>query len=385
MSWPLAVTTSIAWWAIAAFLLLRLKFPRALPTRPHRGPFVSVIVPARNEAKSIERCVRSLCASEYAGGFEVIVVDDRSSDGTGSLARGLKPGRAESLRVLEGSELPSEWTGKPWACHQGLQAARGDLLLFTDADTWHAPELLGLAVAAMEEDGADLLTLAGRQETGSFWERLLQPSFFFLFAQAYPDTSRPFQQHRWQRSLANGQFILVRRNAYSGVGGHRAISAAVVEDLRLAQLMTRAGCTVVFRGAREVFATRMYRSLGEIFWGWSKNVAVAARLAVGNARAATLLPVVLVLFPAALLAPAVVLAAGLLVGAEAPWILWAGMAALANMAMAAAATWRMGVSPLYALLQPLAALITWCVLVHSTVRGSRVRWKGRAYTAETGG
>lgn len=385
MSWPLAVTISVAWWATAAFLLLRLKFPRPLPTRQKRGPFVSVIVPARNEARNIVRCVRSLCASEYAGGFEVIVVDDRSRDGTGSLARSVKPGRAESLRVLEGSELPSDWTGKPWACHQGLQAARGEWLLFTDADTWHAPELLGLAAAAMEEDDADLLTLAGRQETDTFWERLLQPSFFFLIAQAYPDTSRPFRQRRWRRSLANGQFLLARRSAYSRVGGHRAVSAAVVEDLRFAQLMTREGCTVVFRGAREVFATRMYRSLGEIFRGWSKNVAVGARLTVGSARAATLLPVALVIFPAVLLAPSVVMAAGVLAGAEAPWIFCAGLAALANVGMAAAATWRMGISPAYALLQPLAALLTWCVLFHSTLRGSRVRWKGRAYKAETSG
>lgn len=385
MSWTTALAISIPWWAMAAFMLLRLKLPRPLPKEPSAGPFVSVIVPARNESQNIGRCVGSLCASRYEGGFEVIVVDDRSDDDTAEVAESVEKDRADSVRVLRGAELPSDWTGKPWACHQGVEAARGKLLLFTDADTWHAPELLGRAVAGMEEDGADLLSLAGDQETGSFWERVAQPSFLFLLVQVYPNTSLPFRQSRWRKAVANGQFIFVRRKVYESIGGHRAASAAVIEDLRLAHIMTRAGHTVVLRRAKAAFATRMYRSLGEIVRGWSKNIAMGARMFAGEAVGMFLPPILLAAIAAIFLLPFGALLGGAAAGAGAPFLLGAGSATLANMATAAQVNRSSGVSPLYGLLQPLSALVVCCSVLHSLVRGRRISWKGRVYKARTAG
>ncbi|HSM61679.1 MAG TPA: glycosyltransferase family A protein, partial [Longimicrobiales bacterium] len=153
---PLLLATP--WLGTLLFLMLRVRLPREIPERrPSRFPRVSVVVPARNEAANIGACVGSLLEQEYPD-FEVIVLDDRSDDGTGDLVRAMGPGGARSLRVLDGEELPAGWTGKPWACWQGARAATGDLILFTDADTVHAPDLLPRAVAAMEEDDADLLT-----------------------------------------------------------------------------------------------------------------------------------------------------------------------------------------------------------------------------------
>ena len=146
---PLLFT--LPWLGVLAFLLFGTRVPRELPGADARAaadaPFVSVIVPARNEALNIEACVGSLTASRYPA-FEVIVVDDESEDGTGRLARSLSPGNARRLHVIDGEELPPGWLGKPWACRQGAAAAAGELLLFTDADTVHGPELLGRAVGA---------------------------------------------------------------------------------------------------------------------------------------------------------------------------------------------------------------------------------------------
>ena len=153
---------------------------------------MSVVVPARDEAVNIGSCVASLAASTYPD-FELVVVDDRSSDGTATLARAMGPGNARALRVLDGTELPEGWLGKPWACAQGAAGATGELLLFTDADTVHGPDLLGRAVAALEEDRADLLTVTGRQLMGSFWERLVQPQIFLMMIFRFHDIGGPVE------------------------------------------------------------------------------------------------------------------------------------------------------------------------------------------------
>ena len=153
------------WIALALYLLIKVRLPPPLPAvdaTDRAAPLVSVIVPARNEERSIRSCVESICASDYPD-FEVFVVDDRSDDATLEMARAVPPNHARRIVVVEGQELPDGWMGKPWACAQGAQVAKGDLLLFTDADTVHARDLLGRAVAAMVEDEGDALTLLGRQ------------------------------------------------------------------------------------------------------------------------------------------------------------------------------------------------------------------------------
>lgn len=368
-----------AWWLLPGIAMWRLRIPRPLPTggAPDARPFVSVVVPARNEARNIARCVRSLSRSSYPD-FEIVVVDDRSKDGTAELARDVGPGRAKSLRVVEGAALPAGWTGKPWACHQGFRRARGDLLLFTDADTCHGPDLLGQAVAGMEEDGAHVLSVAGRQEMGSFWERLMQPFVLFLLAQIYAHAQRPFRRDRWRWAVANGQFLMVRRDAYEAAGGHEAIKHEVVEDLRFAQLMTRAGYTVTVRSASD-FSVRMYRSLGELVAGWSKCVETGFRTTVGRGPTPFVVTACFAAVLVAWVAPLGVVAVGATTGAGLPMLVCAASAYLAGVFLFCLVARFSGVSAGFGFLHPLAATVLCHILLAGAARGPRVRWKGRDY------
>ena len=191
------------WIALAVYLLIKVRLPRPLPkvgVSERATPLVNVIVPARDEERSIQSCVESICGSDYPE-FEVIVVDDRSADSTLDLARAIPPNRAQRVLVVEGQELPDGWIGKPWACAQGARVAKGDLLLFTDADTLHAPELLGRAVAGLAEDEGDALTLLGRQIMDTFWERLVQTHMMAAFAFRFPNPGKPRPAQRWRGAI----------------------------------------------------------------------------------------------------------------------------------------------------------------------------------------
>ena len=168
--------------------------------------------------------------------------------------------------------------------------AEGDLLLFTDADTVHAPELLGRAVAGMVEDEGDALTLLGRQIMETFWERLVQTHMMAAIVFRFPNSGRLLPRERWRDAIANGQFMLFDRGAYEEIGGHEAVKGEIVEDQRLAQILCRSGMRLTVRAAESVFATRMYRSLDELIQGWSKNLSLAARQAVPRWAVAIVMP-----------------------------------------------------------------------------------------------
>lgn len=383
MTWELALILSAAWWLGPLVAVLRAKLPRPLPTARASGddtgarPFVSVVVPARNESRNIERCVRSLGQSAYDE-FEIVVVDDRSSDDTAELARNVGRGRAKSLLVVAGQALPARWTGKSWACHQGFRRARGDVLLFTDADSCHGPELLGRAVAGMEEDEAHVLSVVGRQEMGSFWERVAQPFMFFLLSQIYPHARRPFRQKRWRWALANGQFLMVRRDAYEAEGGHEAIKEEVVEDLRFAQVMTRAGRTVSIRSDAD-FSVRMYQSLGELTAGWSKSVETGFRATLGRGPAPFAMAGCATAIVAVWVAPLGVVVVGAATGLGLPVVVCAASAYLAGVVLFSLVARAFQLSAAFGLLHPLSAAVGCWVLIVSGFRGTRVRWKGREY------
>lgn len=375
----LALAGSLPWVALLAFFVLCVRMPRALPAaRARRPPRVSVVVPARNEAVNIRTCLGTLTASTYPD-FEIVVVDDRSEDGTGELARGVAPGNARALRVLEGLSMPEGWMGKPWACAQGAEAADGELLLFTDADTVHGPELLTRAVAALEQDEADLLTLVGRQIMGTFWERLVQPQIFFVLVVRYFDLERAVRSGRWRSAIANGQFMLFRREAYGALGGHESVKGEVAEDLMLAQRVVREGYRLSMRTAEDAFATRMYRSLGELVAGWSKNM-VTGGLATMPPRLRPLVAPAAALTAAGLwLAPPAALAAAL-TGAGGPGLLaWSAAAVGWSVLLWCLFTVRMGAPWAYGLLYPLGAVAGMGIFLRSWARGRRVEWKGRSY------
>jgi len=350
----------------------------AVPPIP--APLVSVIIPARNEQRNIDRCVRSVLATRYPA-LEVIVVDDHSTDATGAIARAIARDDAR-LMVVDAPDLPDGWFGKQWACATGARVAHGGLLLFTDADTLHTPDLLSRAVNALRDRDAALLSLAGHQEMHSFWERIVQPQMFALLSIRYGGTEHVSHARRAEDVIANGQFILMRRDAYDAIGGHAAVRDRVAEDMALAQEFFRAGKRIVLFLALHQFSTHMYASLREVIDGWRKNIYAGGRHAALGGRAGRVAyPAVLIALPLAGLAPPVILllaAAGALSSA---WLLWSAIVVGASLVFWAATYRFMSESPAYALLYPLGLATVLYIAAGAIARGKRVEWKNRTYVS----
>ena len=378
----LPLLLALPWVGVLAFILFVARLPRELPP-PSRSagpePFVSVIVPARNEAANIETCVRSVTGSSYPA-FEVIVVDDRSEDGTAEIVRSLGLGNARRLRLVEGAELPPGWLGKPWACWHGAAVAEAGLLLFTDADTWHGQDLLARAVAGLHEEEADLMTLVGKQLMESFWERLVQPQIFMLMLFRFPRFERTARNPRWRDGIANGQYLLFQRVAYEAIGGHEAVRDEVVEDLVLAQLVKRAGLRLRIRGAQDDLATRMYRSLGHLVEGWSKNIVLGGLQSLPPWLRPVMPPLSLAVGVGLWLVPPLTLVAALAGAGGASLLLWSAAVSALSVVIWAHFTRQMGAPAAYGLLYPLGAGVGAYIFLRSWMRGRRVEWKGRRYT-----
>ncbi len=366
-------------WLVPFASLFRLASnqPNLSDVPPATGTPVSVIVPARNEAAAIETVVRSVLASTYQP-LELLVVDDRSTDETAAIVQRLATEDAR-LRLVRGEPLPEGWYGKPWACLQGYRAARGDLLLFTDADTRHAPELLGRAVGALQAERADLVTVAPRQRCETFWERLVMPQIWLLLALRYHPSSVNRARHE-RDVIANGQFILLPRESYEAVGTHEVVRHEVAEDLALAQAFHRAGRRIHFAFAERLMETRMYQSLPHLIEGWSKN------MYLGGRRSFPEEPVLRALVPVMLLAaflfwlvpPAILAMSGATAGL--------GPAAAAATALSALfwalISYGMKVPPWYGLLYPAGAVVALYIGARSIWRGARrVEWRGRVYSS----
>lgn len=374
--------TLLPWAAFLVFLpVLFRRRPRLRdfdPPDAGEAPFVSVIVPARNEAANIGACVRGLLGSSYPR-YEILVVDDRSEDGTTQIASALAEHGLKNVVVVEGEPLPEGWFGKPWACWQGYRRARGEVLLFTDADTRHEPALLGHAVGALQATGAGLVTVLPRQILGSFWERIVMPQFLIMLMLRYHSANRVNRSREPLDVIANGQFILVDREAYEAVGGHEAVRAEVAEDLCLAQRFVAGGQRVFLAHAEDLMWTRMYESLGQIVEGWSKNAAIGSRQTVPT----WLRPVVPYLIAAYLLLmwvlPPVMLLASLLTGTDGVVRGWAAGATAISLAYWLLAGARLRTMRAHALLYPLGAAIAAAIFIRSALQGPRVVWKGRRY------
>src|SRR5688572_23041854 len=383
----LALLIASPWVVAPAITIWRVRRSRDLrETLPATGdaPLVSVIIPARNERRNIERSVRAALAGAWQA-IEVIVVDDRSSDGTADAARAASGGDPR-VRIVDNPELPPGWFGKPWACATGANVARGEILCFTDADARHGRELVARAVNAMSTRLLDMLTVAGRQELGSFWERIVQPHVFWMIAGRYGGTEAVNRSRRVEDKIANGQCIFVRRDAYERIGGHGAVHDQVAEDVALAQRLFAAGMRTELVLGRDELTTRMYASLGEIMAGWRKNVFAGGREAMPWGRVGQLIfPALLLLVPLLTLAPVV----ALLVAALIPGPTW--LAAGAAIALVAeVATWVlvyrwMAAPARYALLFPLGATVFAIIAAQAIARGSNVEWKGRRYVTPRGG
>ena len=235
--------------------------------QPERTPKVSVLVPTRNEERNVESCIRSLLAQQYPD-FEIIVLDD-SEDQTPDILRSLASD--SRLHLLTGRPLPPGWIGKSWACHQLANAAAGELLLFTDADTLHHPSMLRDAAATLYARGLDFLSAIPRQLLHTWAERLVIPVLPWSLHTFFPiGLARRLRIPAL--STAAGQFMLFRKEAYVVIGGHKKVRRSVLDDVSLAQQVVRNGLSWTLMDANARTSVRMYRSFKEVWDGLSKNL-----------------------------------------------------------------------------------------------------------------
>ncbi len=331
-------------------------------------PGVSIIVPARNEALNLPRLLRSLTTLNYPD-YEALVVDDDSTDETAAIARSFAD---SGVRLAQSAGPPPGWTGKNYACWLGAHQTSKPWLLFTDADTTHAPESLGAAVTFALEHRAAALSLLTRQECRGFWERLLLP---FAYQQYFLGVRPRRVNSPAGPALANGQYFLMRRDAYQAAGGHAACASSIIDDVALAGRLKASGIVpLVCRGERLV-GVRMYTGLGAIAEGFTKNSyaflrerrAAGALVAFSTVSAASVLPALL----------------GLLGGKCRRERIALALAAYAAQAAGIVFWTRLFGAPLrYALLAPLAAVMFMGIALRSalrTITGRAVTWKGRGY------
>ena len=342
---------------------------------------VSVIIPARNEEVNIARVVRSLARQQ--GVQEILVIDDQSIDQTGEILAALEL-EIPLLRTLRVEGLPEGWLGKTHAVAMGARAATGDWLLFTDADTEHLAGSLPELVQRAENERADLLSLSPGQETPTWWEKSVIPIVYVKLASLFrfAEVSDP----QSPVAAANGQYILVRRKIYEECGGHEAVKSAILDDVELARRVKALGGKLLFLPGARWVRTRMYRSFGEMWEGWVKNLYLLYGGNVAKMLAAVASLWLLEVFPvlafmAACLWVALVRTSGVATLTAVGWFLLA-LARQWNYGRALA---RLGFDPRLANYQPMGAALLGAMMLASlrAHRGTgNIQWKGRHYATK---
>jgi chlorobactene glucosyltransferase len=373
---------SILWLIAVVWLLLRALRQRGtlrslLPARcSGQAASVAVIVPARDEAGNIARCLTALSA-QVLPGLRIVVVDDQSADATAAIVAAAAE-RDPRIRLLQAPALPPGWVGKCHACWIGARAAlAADWLCFMDADVTAEPLLIASAVATAEAEALDLLSLAPRHELESFAERLILPCGLYLLAfirdlKRIPAPDRP-EVH------VTGQCMLVRRTAYDAVGGHQAVRNAICEDTALAGLIKRSGRKIALYGGERLLSTRMYDGWRTLWPGLAKNLVEM----LGGMRSTILTALVgVALAWAAVLVPlmdAVACRDGVPRACEA--LALALPASAAAFGLHLAGTRFFHIPFWYGLIFPLGYTVGALIAIDSVRRrlSGRVTWKGRSY------
>ncbi len=333
-------------------------------------PGVSIIVPARNEERSLGRCLDSLLEQDYRD-FELIVVDDQSTDRTADLikSRTKQDSRIHSLQV---TSLPDGWTGKNYALACGVDEAQGEWLLFTDADTTHAPHALRENLAFAQHHHIDMLSMTPDQECVSVWEQLLQPTVFETLSHWF--SYRRINDQTDEQAAGNGQYIMIRRSLYENIGGHEGIKRCILEDVELARRAKHAGGKLWFAPAQGKVRVRMYHTFKEIWNGWAKNLYLlqgrSMRGLLRTSARTTLLDV----------APATVLLLGTWYGIHTGLLAMAGMMLIVRWSKLRRRWRELGFDTQYTPLHPLGSGIFLGLLWYSAMRhagGFGIAWKGR--------
>jgi glycosyltransferase involved in cell wall biosynthesis len=347
---------------------------------PAVRPLISVLIPARDEAQRIGACLEGLARQSYRD-FELVIVDDHSADATAAIVRGYAA-RLPSLELLAGAALPAGWAGKCWACWQAAGRARGEWLLFLDADVTPRPELLAALIARANARSLDLLTLMPLQRLGSLAERVVMPAFFALLYGLYPlgQVGEP----RSPIAFANGPCLLIRRQVYAAIGGHQTVRASILEDTELGRCVKAAGYRLEAAAAPDLIEARMYAGWHSLAEGLGKNAVAGYRS--GGARSAwvglrlalvAFLPLYLLLAGALMLAARPGAPIGVVVSLHGALLAAVGLACWGGMARR-----RYRIALWWGALFPLGLAIYFWLAARALLRlrtGRGVTWKGRSY------
>ena len=259
--WP--IRHVVLTWAFRKLDYLGPSSPRFGSASP---PRVSAIIPAKDEEATLADCLASVRSQSYPN-LEILIVDDRSTDRTAEIARGIAAADPR-VRVISIEDLPPGWTGKTHALHVAAKQAGGEWLWFLDSDTRHEPESLAIVLEYARSHGAAMASLLPEMRCETFWEKVVQPLAGIVLVQNYPlfwanDPSKKL-------AFANGQYILIRRDAYDLAGGHEGVRDKFVEDIYLAKAVKAAGLSSRTAIAHGIGSTRMYTSLPQLVRGWSR-------------------------------------------------------------------------------------------------------------------
>lgn len=347
-------------------------------------PFVSVIIPARNEEKKIARCLSSILCQDYPN-LEVIVIDDRSTDATAEIIADFAA-RDARIKFVQGKDAPSGWIGKCNALAYAVGHASGEWFVFTDADTWHSTNSVRDAITHAIANRVDLISFVPVQELGSFWERAVMPVLLssFLLGDPFHTVNDPAAE----RAYAYGQYIVCRRRSYLAVGGHQSVRDEIVEDHAIGRVFKEKGYKIQVADGRTLYSVRMYTDLESMWQGWTKNLYSLIDSKIIH------LVLILLLMNFTVLGPIInlFLAFNVWIGAEEAWHPYIA-GTLVALQFVLFWFWyrltglhRSGCPWQYYLFIPFGSLAVSALQLHAAylvLSGSPVNWKGRRYTVNT--
>lgn len=339
----------------------------------YQDPFISVLVPARNEERGIRECIDSLCNQVYSS-YEVLVLDDGSTDSTPDILKELKKQHTDKLTIITGSSLPNDWIGKSYACHQLSMKAKGEYLLFTDADTIHSPYSLLSLIRTSRYYQADLLTAVPNQKLSSIWEHLMIP-FMHVLYHGYLPNSMIYSNRDSRFSAANGQIMLFRYDAYQEIGGHKSVKSSLVEDIDIAKQIKHNKFKVVLANAIDIVSCVMYSGFNEVFMGFSKNFYSGL-----SEKISIFLFLILHLFTAYVLPPIIFIYALIIGNTE--LMQWGLLLTILGIFIRLSSTIQFSLPFFHIFLQPLSALFAIVIAGNSflwSLPKNGRKWKGRTY------
>lgn len=335
-------------------------------------PDLSVCIPARNEERGIQACLESLLHQDYPK-FEVIVVDDNSTDKTGQILLSMKK-QYPNLVFIHGKKLADGWVGKPYALHQAYERSKGQYLLFTDADLVYQPYALKSAMHEMISRDLDLLTLMPAAIFGSFWERAIQPVVFGFIAAL--TRFRKINSASYQNAMGFGAFLLFKKESYQRIGGHLSVRKEILEDVMLAKNAKFNRLCMFVADGKKLFSIRMYYSFKEIWVGWRKNLFFAMK---GSVMKTLQYSIVILCF---ILTPYFVVLGNIWAGSGFIWITLSLLASMLTLITGLVLCYELNLEKKNIFLFPLGAIVMVAMMFNSMIHViflGRTEWRGRTY------